>query len=62
MAMLMDLMMKQWMAELEGKFVSPFLASSDFCHLLLAIVNSLDPDQDRLSVVPDLDPNRLTLG
>ena len=31
----------------------------DFCCLLIMFVNSLDPDQDRHSVGPDLDPNRL---
>ena len=32
----------------------------DFCHLLITFANSLDPDQDRQNVGPDLDPNRLT--
>ena len=31
------------------------------CHLLITFANSLDPDQDRLNVSPDLDPNCLTL-
>ena len=35
--------------------------SSDFCRLLLTFANSLDPDQDRQNVGPDLNPNRLTL-
>ena len=35
------------------------LASSDFCHLLIIFANSLDSDQDRRSVGPDLDPNCL---
>ena len=39
-----------------------FLASSDFCRLLIAFVNSLEPDQDPQNVGPDLDPSCLTLG
>ena len=35
------------------------------CHNFLLsadnIYNSLDPDQDRQNVCPDLDPNRLTI-
>ena len=38
-----------------------FLASGGFCCLLKTFENSLDPDQDRHSVGPDLDPNCLTL-
>ena len=34
-----------------------FLASGYFCHLLIIFANSLDPDQDRQYVGPDLDPN-----
>ena len=34
--------------------------SSDFCHLLTTFANSLDPDQARPNVGPDLDPNCLT--
>ena len=41
--------------------VNSFLASGDFCHLLIAIANNLDPDQDRHNVGPDLGPNCLTL-
>ena len=37
-----------------------FYASGDFCRLVITFANSLDPDQDRLNVGPDLDPNRLT--
>ena len=37
-----------------------FLPSSNFCHLLITFANSLDLDQDRQNVVPDLDPNHLT--
>ena len=35
-------------------------ASSDFCHLLITLANSLDPDQARQNAWPDLDPNCLT--
>ena len=34
-----------------------FVASDDFYHLLITLANKLDPDQDRQSVGPDLDPN-----
>ena len=51
-----------------GKFSSRFqcvlnssLASGDFYRLLITFANSLDPDQDRQNVGPDLDPNCLTL-
>ena len=37
-----------------------FLASGDLCHLLSTFANSLDPDQDRHNVGPDLDSNGLT--
>ena len=37
-----------------------FLASGDFCYLLIIFANSLDPYQDRHSVGPDLGPNCLT--
>ena len=40
---------------------NPFLASGDFCRLLIIFANSLDPDQDRQNVGPDLDLNCLTL-
>ena len=30
--------------------VNYFLASSDFCHLLIAFANSLDPDQELQNV------------
>ena len=36
-------------------------ASGELCRLLMNFANSLDPDQDRHNVGPDLDPNRLTL-
>ena len=35
-------------------------ASGSFCHLLITFANSLDPDQARQNVGPDLDPNSLT--
>ena len=35
-------------------------ASDNFCHLLITFANSLDPDQARQNVRPDLDPNCLT--
>ena len=35
-------------------------ASGNFCHLLITFANSLDPDQARQNVGPDLDPNCLT--
>ena len=31
------------------------------CRLLITFANSFDPDQDRLNVGPDLDPNCLTI-
>ena len=34
-------------------------ASGNFCHLLITFANSLDPDQARQNVEPDLDPNCL---
>ena len=32
-------------------------ANGDFCHLLITFANSLNPDQARQNVGPDLDPN-----
>ena len=43
-----------------SKFNS-FLASGKFCSLLIIFTNSLEPDQDRQNVGPDLNPNCLTL-
>ena len=37
------------------------LANGNFCRLLITFANSLDPDQARQNVGPDLDPNCLTL-
>ena len=36
-------------------------ATDVFRRLLITVVNSLDPDQARQNVGPDLDPNVLTL-
>ena len=44
----------------DKRLVNSFLASGDFCCPLITFANSLDPDQDRQDVAPDLDPNRLT--
>ena len=38
-----------------------FPASGNFCRLLITFANSLDPDQARQNVGPDVDPNCLTL-
>ena len=42
--------------------INAFIASGDFCRLLMTFANSLDPDQARQNqaqqnVRPDLDPN-----
>ena len=39
-----------------------FPARGDFCCLLITFANSLDPDQARQNVGPNLDPNCLTPG
>ena len=41
--------------------INSFLASGYLCYLLITFANSLDPDQDRQNVGPDLNPNGLTL-
>ena len=41
--------------------VNSFPASGKFCYLLISYTISLDPDQARQNVGPDLDPNCLTL-
>ena len=41
--------------------LNSFPASVGFCRLLITFANSLDPDQARQNVGPDLDPNCLTL-
>ena len=49
----------------EGSLHSPllslnsFLADDDHCRLLITFANSLDPDQVRQKVSPDLDPKPL---
>ena len=43
------------------KLLNFFLASGNFCCLLITFANSLDPDQDQQNVCPDLDPKCLTL-
>ena len=45
----------------EKGYLNYFLVSGDICHLLITFANSLDFDQYRLNVCPDLDSNRLTL-
>ena len=42
-----------------GIFFNSLLTSGDFCHLLITIANSLDPEQARQNVRHDLDPNCL---
>ena len=41
--------------------VKSFLASGDFCCLLITFINSLDLDQDPQNIGPGLDLSRLTL-
>ena len=53
-----EMMLKEM---LNGKHFNSFPAGSDFCRLLITLANSLDPDQARQNVGPDLDPNCLTL-
>ena len=36
---------------------NPFPACGNFCRLLINFANSLEPDQARQNVGPDLDPN-----
>ena len=36
-------------------------AIKEFYRLLITFANSMDPDQDRQNVSPNLDPNRFTL-
>ena len=38
--------------------ITSFLASCNFCRLLITFANSLDPDKDRQNNGPDLDPKR----
>ena len=44
-----------------ASMLNSFLASVKFFRQLMTSANSLDQDQDRHSVGPDLDPNCLTL-
>ena len=37
------------------------LSLGHFCRLLITFANSLDPDQYRQNISPDLNPNSLTL-
>ena len=41
--------------------VNSVSASDNFCHLLISFANSLDADQARQNVWPDLGPNCLIL-
>ena len=41
--------------------ITSFLARGDLCHLLINFANSLDPEQARQNVGPDLDANCFTL-
>ena len=43
---------------LKKRSVSGNYLTPSFSHLLIIFANSLDPDQDRQNVGPDLDPNR----
>ena len=40
----------------KNKHFNSFHSSAGFRHLLITFANSLDPDQDRQNVGPDLDP------
>ena len=48
-------------SQFEGQPFNSFLTRDVTCLLMITYVNSLDPDQDRQNVGPDLDPNHLTL-
>ena len=39
-----------------------FLSSGDFSRLLITFANSLEPNQVRQNIGPDLDPNRLAFS
>ena len=43
------------------RLFNSFHDSGDFCRLLITFANSLDTDQARQNVGPDLDPNCLML-
>ena len=40
-------------------FINSFLASGDFCCLLIVFANSLDPGQYQQNIGPELDTDRL---
>ena len=40
-------------------FINSFLASGDFCCLLIVFANSLDPGQYQQNICPELDTDRL---
>ena len=42
-------------------YLDSFFTSGDFCRLLITFANSSDPDQGQQNVVPDLDPNCLSI-
>ena len=42
-------------------FFNSLQANGEFCHLLMIFANSLDPDQARKNVGPDLDASFSTL-
>ena len=46
--------------KIESSIPNSLPTSGDFCLLLITSANSLDPDQARQNVGPDLDPNCLT--
>ena len=55
----MDFILTRWLTP-ENTILNSFLASGDFCHLLIFFANSLELDQDRQNASPDLYPNCLT--
>ena len=54
-------MLHHWVMDLYILILNSFPASGDLRSLLITFANSLDPDQARQNVGPDLDPNCLTL-
>ena len=52
---------KKQMAFSGQKVLAGFPCLQQFFPLLVAFANSLDLDQDRLNICPDLDPSYLTL-
>ena len=53
----------EWLKEQNLWWVTfnSFLASGNFCSLLITFANSLDSDQDRQNVVPNQVPNHLDI-